>query len=44
MVRIVVQVPKSLKAKLDDERRKGITTSGLIRHLLEQHFKAKKSD
>jgi hypothetical protein len=44
MVRIVVQLPKSLKAKLDGERRQGITASGLIRHLLDQHFKVKKSD
>jgi hypothetical protein len=44
MARIVVQVSKSLKAKLDAERCQGITASGLIRHLLEQHFKGKKAD
>lgn len=39
MVRILVQLPNSLKAKLDAERRHGTTASGLIRHLLDQHFK-----
>jgi len=43
MVRILVQLPKSLKAKLDAERCQGTTASGLIRHLLEQHFKGKKA-
>jgi metal-responsive CopG/Arc/MetJ family transcriptional regulator len=39
MVRILVQLPESLKAKLDAQRKSGTTTSGFIRHLLEQHFK-----
>ena len=39
MIRMLIQVPTSLKAKLDAERRTGTTASGLIRHLLEQHFK-----
>ena len=43
MVRILVQLPKPLKSKLDAERRTGTTASGLIRHLLEQHFKGKKA-
>jgi hypothetical protein len=43
MVRMLVQVPVTLKAKLDAERRQGMTSSGLIRHLLEQHFKGKKA-
>jgi metal-responsive CopG/Arc/MetJ family transcriptional regulator len=43
MVRILVQLPKSLKAKLDAERRTGTTASGLIRHLLKQYFKGKKA-
>lgn len=43
MVRILVNLPKSLKAKLDAQRRHGTTASGLIRHLLEQHFKGKKA-
>ena len=42
MTRISIQVP-TLKAKLDAERRHGTTASGLIRHLLEQHFKGKKA-
>ena len=43
MIRMLIQVPTSLKAKLDAERRQGTTASGLIRHLLEQHFKGKKA-
>ena len=43
MTRIIIQVPKPIKAKLDVERRHGTTASGLIRHLLEQHFKGKKA-
>lgn len=36
--RLVVQLPKSLKVRLDAERKRGVTAAGLIRHLLEQHF------
>ena len=43
MIRMLIQVPTTLKAKLDAERRQGTTASGLIRHLLEQHFKGKKA-
>lgn len=43
MVRMLIQVPRPLKAKLDAERRQGTTAAGLIRHLLEQHFKGKKA-
>ena len=43
MKRLIIQVPAQLKAKLDAERRQGTTASGLIRHLLEQHFKGKKA-
>jgi hypothetical protein len=43
MICMLIQVPTSLKSKLEDERRHGTTTSGLIRHLLEQHFKGKKA-
>lgn len=43
MVRILVQLPKPLKAKLDAERTRGTTAAGLIRHLLERHFKGKKA-
>ena len=43
MVRILVQLPVPLKAKLDAERQRGTSAAGLIRHLLEQHFKGKKA-
>jgi hypothetical protein len=39
MVKLLVHVPKAIKAKLDGLRKEGTTASGLIRHLLEQHFK-----
>jgi len=42
MVRMLIQVPRPLKAKLDAERQRGTSAAGLIRHLLEQHFKGKK--
>jgi hypothetical protein len=43
MTRMVIQLPGTLKAKLDAERKCGTTAAGLIRHLLEQHFKGKKA-
>ena len=43
MVKMLIQIPQTMKAKLDAERREGTTASGLIRHLLEQHFKGKKA-
>ena len=43
MKRLIIQVPAQIKSKLDAERRHGTTASGLIRHLLEQHFKGKKA-
>ena len=43
MVRILIQVPRPLKAKLDAARKQGTSAAGLIRHLLEQHFKGKKA-
>jgi len=43
MIKVLVQIPQSLKAKLDAERKRGTTAAGLIRHLLEQHFKGKKA-
>ena len=43
MVRMMINVPVSLKAKLDAERTRGTSAAGLIRHLLEQHFKGKKA-
>ena len=39
MVRLLIQVPVPLKAKLDALRVEGTTASGFIRHLLEVHFK-----
>ena len=38
MVRLLIQVPAPIKAKLDALRTEGTTASGLIRHLLEEHF------
>ena len=38
MERILIQVPKRLKAKLDAERKRGTSAAGLIRHLLEAYF------
>jgi hypothetical protein len=38
MVRIVISIPEQLKTKLDSLRLEGTTASGLIRHLLIQHF------
>lgn len=43
MVKMMIHVPKSLKAKLDVLRSQGTSTSGFIRALLEQHFKGKKA-
>ena len=43
MFRMNVSIPISLKLKLAGQRRHGTTASGLIRHLLEQHFKGKKA-
>lgn len=43
MVKILVHVPKSIKSKLEGLRATGTTASGLIRHLLNQHFQAQKS-
>ena len=39
MVKILVHIPKPMKAKLNALRATGTTASGLIRHLLNQHFK-----
>lgn len=43
MQRLNIQLPANLKAKLDVERKRGTSAAGLIRHLLEQHFKGKKA-
>lgn len=39
MVRILIQVPQSLKAQLDALRANGTTTSGYIRSLVERELK-----
>jgi hypothetical protein len=38
MVKLLIHIPKSIKTKLDRLRAQGTTASGLIRHLLTQHF------
>ncbi len=43
MERVMVQLPAHLKAKLDAERTRGTSAAGLIRHLLEKHFKGTKA-
>ena len=43
MQRLNIQLPRNLKAKLDAQRKLGTTASGLIRHLLEQHFKSNRA-
>jgi hypothetical protein len=43
MVKLLVHIPKAVKLKLDALRKTGTTASGLIRHLLEQHFKSKRA-
>lgn len=42
MVKMLIQVPRAMKAKLDALRKEGTTANGLIRFLLEQHFKTKR--
>lgn len=39
MVRMLINVPASLKAKLDAMRKQGTTSSGYIRALLERELK-----
>lgn len=43
MTRLNIQIPQSVKTKLDSLRERGTSAAGLIRHLLEQHFKGKKA-
>jgi len=43
MPRLNIQLPENLKAKFEAERQHGTSEAGLIRHLLEQHYKGKKS-
>ena len=39
MVRVMIQIPKGLKAKLDALRTQGTTASGFIRKVLERELK-----
>lgn len=38
MERVMIQLPKEIKAKLDSLRRQGTTASGYIRSLLEREL------
>lgn len=38
MERLKIQIPKSIKGKLKALRSTGLSTAGLIRHLLMQYF------
>ncbi len=40
LVRIIISVPEDVKARLDDLKTRGLTTSGYIRNVLERDFKA----
>ena len=44
MQRLNIQLPQPLKSKLDALRARGISAAGLIRYLLEQHFKGSKQN
>lgn len=41
MERVIIQLPKPLKAKLDGLKAQGYTASGFIRALLEREFQTK---
>ena len=43
LLRLNISIPCTFKTKLDAERNRGTSAAGLIRHLLEQHFKGKKA-
>lgn len=43
MLRLNIQLPEALKAKLDALRAEGITASGLIRRLLKEFFNTDRS-
>jgi hypothetical protein len=42
-IKILVSLPEGLAEKLKAEKDRGVTASGLIRHLLDRHFKGKKA-
>lgn len=39
MIRVLIQLPQPLKAKLDTLRKQGTTASGFIRSLIEREFR-----
>ena len=41
--KLLITLPVSLRAKIDSAKAQGYTASGLIRHLLEIHFKGKRA-
>jgi hypothetical protein len=42
-IKILVSLPRHLAESLKAEKQKGVTASGLIRHLLEKHLKGNKA-
>ena len=42
MVKVLISVPKGVKAQLDALRKEGTSASGFIRNLLEKEFKHRK--
>lgn len=42
MVKVLISMPKRLKAQLDVLRKEGTSASGFIRNLLEKEFKQRK--
>ncbi len=43
LIRMNITLPKTLKTKLDAERKRGTSAAGLIRHLLNKYFQCKKA-
>ena len=43
MQRLNIQLPVKLEMQLEAERQRGTSAAGLIRYLLERHFKGKKA-
>ena len=43
MVRVSVQLPQNLKAKIDALREQGTSASWFIRKLVERHFNSKRA-
>ena len=36
--KLLISLPLTLREKLEEAKQRGVTASGLIRHLLAQHF------